>query len=323
MTQMFMAEKLIITEEVQKQSNMAFKMRSGNKVSFKNMGSSPVRNMKTGSYEHSFESPAKQGLTTAWDPKSGITKEEHERREQEAMKNFIERRENERNLKYNNNEKKLQEIEEKWKQQDTVERNKPKEKHQVNEVNEKESPTKQKLNKEGEGQDQNKEFNKRGEHVGDWVNGKLVMKPGFKRPVVKPTTPKPLEPHKPSKHPKHPQFTGEWIPNPPKIKKSPNKQRAKEMRKPPIIPQPIMQMEQSFNTRDYDPPREIIPTLIERKKEIERIPSMRAPELPKMPELELIDKRIPPMETYRVHPKPIEMPTHSSKWPKTKKKKKK
>ena len=35
-------------------------MRSGNKVSFKNMGSSPAKDMKTGSYEHSFESPAKQ-----------------------------------------------------------------------------------------------------------------------------------------------------------------------------------------------------------------------------------------------------------------------
>ena len=39
---------------------MAFKMRSGNKVSFKNMGSSPAKDMKTGKYEHSFESPAKQ-----------------------------------------------------------------------------------------------------------------------------------------------------------------------------------------------------------------------------------------------------------------------
>tara|TARA_R100000654_G_scaffold47511_2_gene73733 strand:+ start:555 stop:1727 length:1173 start_codon:yes stop_codon:yes gene_type:complete len=39
---------------------MAFKMRSGNKPGFKNMGSSPAKDMKTGSYEHSFESPAKQ-----------------------------------------------------------------------------------------------------------------------------------------------------------------------------------------------------------------------------------------------------------------------
>ncbi len=43
---MFMAEKLIITEEVKKQNNMAYKMRSGNKVSFKNMGSSPAKQTK-------------------------------------------------------------------------------------------------------------------------------------------------------------------------------------------------------------------------------------------------------------------------------------
>tara|TARA_B110000902_G_scaffold164884_1_gene188340 strand:- start:233 stop:937 length:705 start_codon:yes stop_codon:yes gene_type:complete len=34
---------------------MAFKLKSGNKVDFKNMGSSPVRNMKDGYYSHSFE----------------------------------------------------------------------------------------------------------------------------------------------------------------------------------------------------------------------------------------------------------------------------
>jgi len=36
------------------------------------------------------------------------------------------------------------------------------------------SPAKQRLNKGGEGQDQDKIF-KNGEHVGDWVNGKKVM----------------------------------------------------------------------------------------------------------------------------------------------------
>ena len=41
---------------------MAFKLRSGNKSPFKNMGSSPTKDMKTGKYEHSFESPAKQRL---------------------------------------------------------------------------------------------------------------------------------------------------------------------------------------------------------------------------------------------------------------------
>ena len=38
------------------------------------------------------------------------------------------------------------------------------------------SMAKQKLNKGGEGQDQNKIFNDKGEHVGDYVNGKPVMK---------------------------------------------------------------------------------------------------------------------------------------------------
>lgn len=90
---------------------MAFKLRSGNTTNFKSMGSSPAKDMKTGSYEHSFESPAKQ-----------------------------------------------------------------------------------KLNKGGEGQDQDKIFNNKGEHIGDYVNDKPVMKPGFKRPVVKKDAPvKPKE----------------------------------------------------------------------------------------------------------------------------------
>ena len=56
---MFMAKKPIITGEVKKQNNMAFKMRSGNKVSFKNMGSSPAKDMKTGSYKQKFEKKKK------------------------------------------------------------------------------------------------------------------------------------------------------------------------------------------------------------------------------------------------------------------------
>tara|TARA_R110002020_G_scaffold197097_1_gene398126 strand:+ start:325 stop:1089 length:765 start_codon:yes stop_codon:yes gene_type:complete len=39
---------------------MTFKLKSGNKPGFKNMGSSPAKDMKTGSYKQSFESPAKQ-----------------------------------------------------------------------------------------------------------------------------------------------------------------------------------------------------------------------------------------------------------------------
>ena len=34
---------------------MAFKLRSGNSTTFKNMGTSPFKDMKTGSYKHKFE----------------------------------------------------------------------------------------------------------------------------------------------------------------------------------------------------------------------------------------------------------------------------
>ena len=39
----------------------------------------------------------------------------------------------------------------------------------------KKSPAKQRVIKGGEGQDQNKIFNNKGQHVGNWVNGKKVM----------------------------------------------------------------------------------------------------------------------------------------------------
>ena len=39
---------------------MTFKLRSGNTPKFKQVGSSPAKDMKTGSYKQSFESPAKQ-----------------------------------------------------------------------------------------------------------------------------------------------------------------------------------------------------------------------------------------------------------------------
>lgn len=41
----------------------AFKMKSGNSPLFKQMGSSPARNMKTGNYNQSFEAPVKQKST--------------------------------------------------------------------------------------------------------------------------------------------------------------------------------------------------------------------------------------------------------------------
>ena len=62
---------------------MAFKMRSGNKVSFKNMGSSPAKDMKTGSYEHSFESTAKQGVSTPETEKERLKRVRKEKMENE------------------------------------------------------------------------------------------------------------------------------------------------------------------------------------------------------------------------------------------------
>jgi len=138
---MFMAKKPIITEEVKKQNNMAFKMRSGNKVSFKNMGSSSVKQK-----ENLPRDPGDRGTEVKWD---------NVRQEYIPI--------NMPNAK----------------SPSTPQPTGPKPI----------SPNKQKLNKGGEGQDQNKIFNDKGEHVGDYVNDKVVMKPGFKRPVVKKDTP--------------------------------------------------------------------------------------------------------------------------------------
>ena len=182
---MFMAEKLIITEEVKKQNNMAFKMRSGNKVSFKNMGSSPAKDMKTGSYEHSFESPAKQG----YDPTP--TKEEQAKKMMERI---------EKNP-HEDKGKGYTPISKEKMRPSELERGEDPHKDKGKGYNPtpkkygpKKPPTKQRLNKGGEGQDQDKIFNSKGEHIGDYVNDKPVMKPGFKRPVVKKDAPvKPKE----------------------------------------------------------------------------------------------------------------------------------
>ena len=140
---------------------------------------------------------------------------------------------------------------------------------------------KQRVVKEGEGQDQDKIFNSKGEHVGDYVNDKVVMKPGFKRPVVKKDTPV-----------------------------SPNKQKMKPLTPPNPQGPSHGRIQPNYPTFEEKNPR-----LHER-----RIPSMRALEFvhPKMHEY------IEPVETYRVNPKPIEMPTISYRAkPKTKNKKKK
>ena len=117
---------------------MAFKLRSGNKSPFKNIGSSPVKDMKTGKYEHSFESPAKHTDKVTegsnLDPKHAAA---HNKRHTEGGTH------GEIGSKDN-----------KWTESTK-------------------SPAKQR--KGAEGQDQYKIFNDKGEHVGNYVNDKKVM----------------------------------------------------------------------------------------------------------------------------------------------------
>jgi hypothetical protein len=328
---MFMAEKPIITEEVKKQSNMAFKMRSGNKVSFKNMGSSPARNMKDGSYEHSFESPAKQGVIT---PKKLTPEEEKEKIQKELRdkqnppgpwdhSGIIAPEEIEDLKDVKNHEKNKPGP---WdhsgvikppKNEDEGEPTRPKKK----------SPAKQKVEKgqgklikgnkaepaqnwpgETEGQDENKIFNSKGKHVGDWVDGKKVMHTKKPHKTLEPQ--KPLEQHEAPE--RYISLEGEWISNPPKKKKSPNKQKMEQLIPPRLKPisKPFEGIKPDYPTFEEKNPR----------LRMQEIPSMRAPEFVhpthKMPD---VHKRIEPMETYRVNPKPME--THLR--IKTKKKKKK
>ena len=124
---------------------MAFKLKSGSRPAFKNMGSTPAKNMTTGSYSQSFESPAKQRST-----------------------------------------------------------------------------------KGGEGQDQDKIFNNKGEHVGNYVNGKKVM---LSREAIEDAqgvtsnikTPKVMK-DGPKKQVHGVKNPGNWQPHQFKKKKSPAKQ---------------------------------------------------------------------------------------------------
>jgi len=158
---------------------MAFKMRSGNKVSFKNMGSSPVKQK-----ENLPRDPGDRGTEVKWD---------NVRQEYIPI--------NTPNAK----------------SPSTPQPTGPKPI----------SPTKQKLNKGGEGQDQDKIFNNKGEHIGDYVNDKPVMRPGFKRPVVKkdaPVKPKEGDMRKYSDLEKYDDDNPTGKAEPPKKKKSPAKQ---------------------------------------------------------------------------------------------------
>jgi len=116
---------------------MAFRLKSQGS-SFKQMGSSPAKNMKTGNYNQSFESPAKHkdkvNEGSNLDPKYA---DAHNKRHAEGGTH------GEIGSKDN-----------KW-------------------TENKQSPAKQRRGTEG--QDQDKIFNDKGEHVGDYVNGKKVM----------------------------------------------------------------------------------------------------------------------------------------------------
>jgi len=59
-----------------------------------------------------------------------------------------------------------------WDKQRLAKKNTP---MQIEREKKKKSPNKQRVIKGGEGQDQNKIFNNKGQHIGNWVNGKKVM----------------------------------------------------------------------------------------------------------------------------------------------------
>ena len=189
---------------------MAFKLRSGNKVSFKNMGSSPAKNMKTGSYEHSFESPAKQEGPI---PKENIKLQPGERKDTYVYKGKDRR---ERIIDYDERAGVLEQNElqdsdeylgggdakkgaEKRKQ---IKKTIKKLDHEAaiirNRKTNTKSPAKQRVVRGGEGQDQNKIFNNKGEHVGDWVNGKKVMRKGISVNDFDDTVAKPKKSTKPT-----------------------------------------------------------------------------------------------------------------------------
>ena len=126
---------------------MGFKLKSGNTTSFKLMGGteqSPAKDMKTGSYKQSFEdSPAKH-------PTHG----DHHGISQDKLENY-------------------QKLPEYDKDNKPVKKSPAKDMKTGKYEHSFESPAKQW--KGTEGQDQDKIFNDKGEHVGDWVNGKKVM----------------------------------------------------------------------------------------------------------------------------------------------------
>tara|TARA_R110002073_G_scaffold305624_1_gene474680 strand:- start:249 stop:941 length:693 start_codon:yes stop_codon:yes gene_type:complete len=143
---------------------MGFKLKSGNRTNFKSMGSSPAKDMKTGSYKQSFESPAKQ-------KNEKVSKEMQNKMAEVKAANLAE----------------------------TNKILKSQGKPPVEQI--KESPAKQRLTKGGEAQDQDKIFDAKGNHIGNWVNDKKVM---FNdKPVKdKSLTPEPKKKKSPAKQTK-------------------------------------------------------------------------------------------------------------------------
>ena len=120
---------------------MAFKMRSGNKVSFKNMGSAPAKQEKE-----------------KWESYYPLTEEEKNTPTEEEL----------------DQEKIDQQI--KGTYVETEEDMKKRREEMENYAPRKKPPGKQRVTKEGEGKDQNKIFDEDGKHIGTYVNGKKVMK---------------------------------------------------------------------------------------------------------------------------------------------------
>jgi len=163
---------------------MAFKLRSGNGTTFKNMGTSPFKDMKTGKYEHSFESPAKHpshmdhhlltekggpGLKGGPHPPTKTDKKKESPAKQKIEK--IPSKKAER-LATSKTGRVMQDVLGKSVSKESDTKSTEREQRSKH-TSKRYSPLKQRSGTEG--QDQNKIFNDKGEHVGNYVNGKKVM----------------------------------------------------------------------------------------------------------------------------------------------------
>ena len=154
-----------------------FKLKSGNKPGFKNMGSSP----------------AKQGKGPKVNPKDVPTQMEPDTIPPKKSDSIPELDKGTGSWK-DNFPKDIQDKIDKWNKDKSKDKNPWKREPDRLPLNKDKnpwdyaSPAKQRLKKGGEAQDEDKIFNKKGEHVGDYVNDKKVMKYWYKinnKPVTK------------------------------------------------------------------------------------------------------------------------------------------